>query len=142
MLLHYLTSSVDDIENLIELTKKDIRDIKEANHELVFERTKIKNDLVKSFENKKSLLDNELVKLVEDKKGLKLEEILGEEEKNLLNKMKTKLNELKETNREYAKFVVIISEFYNSLLDKVFPCEMDGYRKTHQKPASILRVRA
>jgi len=142
MLLHYLSSSISDIENLIELTKKDIKDIKEANHELVFERTKIKNDLVKSFENKKSLLDNELIKLVGDKKDSKLEDILKDKEKNLLNDMKIKLNELKEINKQYAKFVVIISEFYNTLLDKIFPCEMDGYHKTHHKPASILRVRA
>ncbi|MFK5880904.1 MAG: hypothetical protein QM482_01710 [Sulfurospirillum sp.] len=142
MLLHYLSSSISDIENLIELTKKDIKDIKEANHELVFERTKIKNDLVKSFENKKSLLDNELIKLVGNKKDSKLEDILGDNEKNLLNKMKIKLNELKEINKQYAKFVVIISEFYNSLLDKIFPCEMEGYHKTHHKPASIFKVRA
>lgn len=142
MLLHYLSSSINDVENLIELTKKDIKDIKEANHELVFERTKIKNDLVKSFENKKSLLDNELIKLVGDKKDSKLEDILGEKEKDLLEKMKIKLSELKETNKQYAKFVVIISEFYNTLLDRIFPCEMEGYHKTHHKPASILKVRA
>ncbi len=142
MLLHYLTSSISDLENLIELTKKDIKDIKEANHELVFERTKIKNDLVNSFENKKSLLDNELIKLVEKNKESDLETILDEKEKNLLNDMKDKLNQLKEANKKYAKFVVIISEFYNSLLDKIFPCEMDGYHKTHHKPASILKVTA
>ncbi len=142
MLLHYLSSSISDIENLIELTKKDIKDIKEANHELVFERTKIKNDLVKSFENKKSLLDNELIKLVGNNKDSKLEDILKDKEKTLLNDMKIKLGELKEINKQYAKFVVIVSEFYNTLLDKIFPCEMDGYNKTHHKPASILRVRA
>ncbi len=142
MLLHYLKSSIEDIENLISLTKKDIEDIKEANHELIFERTQIKNDLVKSFENKKSLLDNELLKLVGGKKDSRLEDILEDKEKNLLNDIKNKLNELKEINKQYAKFVVIISEFYNTLLDKIFPCEMDGYHKTHHKPASILRVRA
>ncbi len=142
MLLHYLASSIDDIDNLIELTKKDIEDIKEANHELVFERTKIKNDLVKSFENKKSLLDNELIKLVNDSEDSDLEKILQEKEKKLLNDMKLKLGELKDLNKKYAKFVVIISEFYNTLLDKVFPCEMDGYNKTHSKPASILKVSA
>ncbi len=142
MLLHYLKSSIDDIENLINLTKKDIKDIKEANHELIFERTQIKNDLVKSFENKKSLLDNELLKLIENQKDSKLEDILEYKEKNLLNEMKLKLGELKDVNKQYAKFVVVISEFYNTLLDKVFPCEMEGYNKTHHKPASILKVRA
>jgi len=142
MLLHYLKSSIEDIDSLIGLTQKDIEDIKKANHELVFERTKIKNDLIKSFENKKSLLDNELIKLVKDKKESDLEEVLKDEEKNLLNDMKIKLNRLKDLNKQYAKFVVIISEFYNTLLDKVFPCEMEGYHKTHHKPASILKVRA
>ena len=142
MLLYYLASSIDDIDNLIELTKKDIEDIKEANHELVFERTKIKNDLVKSFENKKSLLDNELIKLVNDSEDSDLEKILQKKEKKLLNDMKLKLGKLKDLNKKYAKFVVIISEFYNTLLDKVFPCEMEGYYKTHHKPASILKVRA
>ncbi len=142
MLLHYLKSSIEDVESLIDLTQKDIEDIKKANHELVFERTKIKNDLLKSFENKKSLLDNELIKLVKDKKESDLEEVLKDEEKSLLNDMKIKLNRLKDLNKQYAKFVVIISEFYNTLLDKVFPCEMEGYHKTHHKPASILKVRA
>ncbi len=142
MLLHYLKSSIEDVESLIGLTQKDIEDIKKANHELVFERTKIKNDLLKSFENKKSLLDNELIKLVKDKKESDLEEVLEDEERDLLNDMKIKLNRLKDLNKQYAKFVVIISEFYNTLLDKVFPCEMEGYHKTHHKPASILKVRA
>jgi len=35
MLSHYLKSSIEDIENLIELTQKDILDIKEAKHEVV-----------------------------------------------------------------------------------------------------------
>ena len=142
MLLHYLTSSINDIENLIELTNKDITDIKEANHELVFERTKIKNDLVKSFESKKSLLDNELIKLVKKNGDSSLENVLNDKQKKLLNDMKNKLNQLKIVNKQYAKFVVLISEFYNTLLDKIFPCEMEGYHKTHHKPASILKVRA
>ncbi len=140
MLLHYLENSISDIDNLIELTSKDIKDIKEANHELVFERTKIKNDLIKAFEHKKILLDNELVKIVKDSEEKELDKVLGNEERDLLNKMKAKLSILKDKNKEYAKFVVIISEFYNTLLDKIFPREMDGYHKSDHRPASILKV--
>ncbi len=140
MLLHYLTNSINDINNLIELTNKDINDIKEANHELVFERTRIKNDLIKAFEHKKTLLDNELVKMVQNSEDKELDKILNEEEKKLLNSMKLKLSELKNKNKEYAKFVVIISEFYNTLLDKIFPREMDGYHKSDHRPASIFKV--
>ena len=142
MITHYLKSSIEDLENLIELTKKDIADIKEAKHEMVFERTKIKNDLLLAFENKKSLLDNELVKLVTANNNAPLEKLLEDDKKELLNTMKKRLSELKKLNKEYARFVVVVSEFYNTLLDKVFPRDMDGYHKANHKPASFLKVRA
>jgi len=142
MLSHYLKSSIEDIENLIELTNKDILDIKEAKHKVIFSRTKIKNDLIKSFENKKSMLDNELIKLVKKSDNKPLEEILNDAERDMLELMKKKLSLLKLKNREYARFVVTVSEFYNSLLDSVFPRDMEGYQRVNHKPASLLQVRA
>jgi len=142
MLSHYLKNSIEDIENLIELTQKDILDIKEAKHESVFSRTKIKNDLIKSFENKKSLLDNELIKLVKNSDNKPLEEVLNATEQDMLELMKERLSQLKVKNKEYARFVVTISEFYNSLLDSVFPRDMEGYQRINHKPASLLQVRA
>lgn len=142
MLSYYLKSSIEDIENLVKLTEKDILDIKEAKHKSIFSRTKIKNDLIKSFENKKSLLDNELIKLVRKSNNKPLEEILNDSEQNMLETMKEKLLLLKVKNKEYARFVVTVSEFYNSLLDSVFPREMEGYQKINHKPASLLKIRA
>lgn len=142
MLLHYLKTSIEDIENLIELTNKDIADIKEAKHEEVFKRTKIKNDLVKSFENKKSMLDNELIKLVKNSDNKPLEEILDSSQQDMLEEMKNKLFTLKQKNKEYARFVVTVSEFYNSLLDSIFPRDMEGYQRLNHKPASLLKIRA
>lgn len=142
MLSHYLKSSIEDIENLIKLTEKDISDIKEAKHEIVFSRTKIKNDLIKSFENKKSMLDNELIKLVRKSNNKPLEEVLNDLERDKLELMKEKLSLLKLKNKEYARFVVTVSEFYNSLLDSVFPRDMEGYQRINHKPASLLQVRA
>ena len=142
MLSHYLKTSIEDIENLIELTNKDITDIKEAKHEDVLKRTNIKNDLVKSFENKKSMLDNELIKLVKDSDNKSLEEILDSSQQDMLEEMKNKLFILKQKNKEYARFVVTVSEFYNSLLDSVFPRDMEGYQKLNHKPASLLKIKA
>lgn len=142
MLTHYLQTAIEDIDSLIELTQKDILDIKEAKHEAVFERTKIKNDLIHAFENKKSLLDNELLKLVNSNTDKELDEVLDESQKEMLQDIKEKLQELKHKNKEYAKFVVTISEFYNSLLDSVFPRDMDGYSKANHKPATLLKVEA
>lgn len=142
MISHYLKSSIADVENLIELTQKDIQAIKEAKHEAIFERTSIKNDLIKSFENKKSLLDNELLKLVKANNNQPLEDLLSDTQQDMLTQMREKLHELKIKNKEYARFVVTVSEFYNSLLDSVFPREMEGYQKANHKPASLLKVRA
>jgi len=142
MLSHYLKTSIEDIENLIELTSKDILDIKEAKHEAVFKRTKIKSDLVKSFQNKKSMLDNELIKLVKNSGNKPLEEVLDDSQREMLESMKERLLLLKQKNKKYARFVVTVSEFYNSLLDSVFPRDMEGYQRLHHKPASLLKVRA
>ena len=142
MLSHYLKTSIEDIENLIELTNKDILDIKEAKHENIFNRTKIKSDLVKSFENKKSMLDNELIKLVKNSDNKPLEEILDDSQRNMLEEMKDRLFALKQKKKDNARFFVTVSEFYNSLLDSVFPRDLEGYQRLNHKPASLLKVRA
>jgi hypothetical protein len=142
MLSHYLKASIEDIENLIDLTSRDILDIKEAKHDHIFKRSKIKSDLVKSFENRKTMLDNELIKLVKQSDNRPLEEVLDDSQHKMLETMKDRLFALKQKNKEYARFVVTVSEFYSSLLDSVFPRDMEGYKKTNHKPASLLRVRA
>lgn len=142
MLTHHLTNAIKDIDNLIKQTHKDIEDIKIANHSDIFERTCIKNDLIHSFEHKKSLLDYELMKLLKESAQESLEELLDIEQKELLALMKIKLSELKVCNKEYAKYVVTISQFYNSLLDSIFPRDMEGYKMTNHRPASLLKIRA
>ena len=142
MLTHYLQNAIKDIENLIEQTEKDIVDIKVAKHVNVFERAKIKEDLLRSFEHKKSLLDNELMKMLKESGQKSLEELLEPEQKQLIAYMKTKLSELKTCNKQYARYVVTVSQFYNVLLDSIFPREMDGYTASNHKPASLLKVRA
>ncbi|MCK9546543.1 MAG: hypothetical protein M0Q25_07530 [Sulfurospirillaceae bacterium] len=141
MLSHYLESATKDVNSLIKLTKDDIADIKEANHRNVASRVSLKNDLIQSFITKKSLLDNELLKKVEENSGKELESVLTKEEKDGLSLMKEALNSLHLVNKQYAKYVVSVSEFYNSLLDSMFPRESDGYQKSTPKPASLLKVR-
>lgn len=142
MLTHHLNNAIKDIDYLITQTYKDIQDIKIANHSEIFERTRIKNDLIHSFEQKKSLLDYELMKLLKESGQASLEEILNIEQKELLALLKNKLAELKTCNKEYAKYVVTISQFYNSLLDSIFPRDMEGYKMANHKPASLLKIRA
>lgn len=142
MLTHYLHNAIKDIENLIEQTHKDIAAIKIADHSEVVERAKIKNDLIQSFETKKSLLDNELMKMLKESGQTSLEELLSPEQKELLAQMKAKLSELKMYNQQYAKYVVTISQFYNGLLDSIFPRDLEGYKVADHQPASFLKIRA
>ena len=140
MLAHYIKVATEDIQNLIDLTELDIEDIKHARHEKLFSRSKNKEELVTSFTNKKILLDNELAKKLNNSPNSKLEDILSQEESKEFSKLKSSLSNLYETNRKFAKFVVGVSEFYNTLVESMFPHETKGYKKTTPKPATFLQL--
>ncbi len=131
MLTNNLKDAIQEIDNLIALTKSDIEDIKQANHDSLFKKAKVKGELINSFENKKFLVDKEILKIVnENQDSTKtLEEILPIDVKGLIEELKVKLQSLKDLNKHYARLVLGVTEFYNSLLEKVIPTEMQGYNK-------------
>lgn len=141
MLQNQLESALDDLERLLQLTNEDIEDIKEAKHEDIFLRIKPKEQLISSFEEKKRDIDYEITKLSKESSNQPLETLLNETEQNLLEGFKDLLITLKERNRHYARMVLAVSEFYNSLLEKFIPTETHGY--TNQKRASsFLQIKA
>ncbi len=142
MIIKRLESAIVDIDALIEFTKLDIKDIKDAKHENLNVRLEEKKQLIASFENKKALLSLELLKLSELNEGKSIDQILNNKEADQMNLFKDRLSSLKSINKEYAKFVVTISEFYNSLIDKMFTLDGEGYEKNKLAPATILRVSA
>ena len=139
MIQLYIKNAIKDVDQLIDLTKKDIKDIQDANHDNISERVTKKNHLAISFETNKSLLNDELSKKA---KNSNLNEILTKEDKDLLEELKTKLSKLKEKNREYAKYVIKLNEFYTSLFDEMFKLDRDGYKITNAKPATMFTVSA
>ena len=142
MLSHYLDKALNDLEQLTQLTQTDIDDIKLAKHEVIFDRSKIKEELISSFQNKKAMIDNEISKLMEAHPDLGIENLLSEDDRGKLTSLKERLLELKTLNKRYAKLVLTVSEFYNSLLERMVPTEMNGYEKVASKHRSILEVRA
>jgi predicted nuclease with TOPRIM domain len=142
MITKRLESAIVDIDALIELTRSDIKDSKEAKHESLSIRLQEKEDLIKSFENKKALLSHELMKLAALNDGKSIDEILNEKESDYMSLFKEKLKSLKQVNKEYSRFVATISEFYTSLVDKMFTLEGDGYDKNRLAPAAIFTVSA
>ena len=142
MIEHCLKNCIKNIEDLVSLTKEDIEDIKQAKNEAIYKRTKIKDEIIEIFESQKSLLDNELVKLMKKNGNKELSELLNDREQESLQLLKTKLQELHKINKEYARLVVAVNEFYTTLFDKIFPTEMENYKKTNPKSFSLLKVSA
>ncbi len=129
MLTHHLQSALEDLKDLIKITKSDIEDIKKAQHDPQFERLSIKDEKLKSFESKKAMIDHEISSLMTQNPNAELPNLLNDEQHQLLDELKIQLSELREVNKEYAKLVVIVSNLYNDFLEQIVPTEMQVYNK-------------
>lgn len=141
MLHTYINGAIADLKALIELTQLDNADIQIANHEAIFERLDQKNTFVKAFEDKKSLIQQEMLILCNKNPHKSLQDLLDEETNNLLDIMRDTLSELKTINSNYARSVFAVSEFYNSLIQRVIPHENDGYDQ-HRQQSHLLKIQA
>lgn len=141
MLTQHLQNTLKDLEDLIVMTESDIEDIKVAQHDPQFDRIALKEEKLKSFEAKKAMIDYEISSLMTTNPTTELTNLLNVEQHQLLGELKIKLSRLREVNKEYAKFVVIVSNLYNTFLERLVPTEMQGYNKVASKDASILEVR-
>jgi len=142
MLSHHLQCAYQDLQDLISITQSDIEDIKMASHDAQFNRVSMKEDKLKSFETKKAMIDYEIAKLMSENPTQDLTILLTQEQSQELSNMKEALSELRETNNAYAKMVLTITGFYNTLLERVMPTEMDGYATRASSNSSFLQVKA
>ena len=141
MLTHHLQNTLSDLDDLILITQSDIDDIKVAQHDPQFERLSIKEEKIKSFEAKKAMIDYEISSLISNNPNTELSQLLNEEQHQLLEELKSKLSALHAVNKEYAKLVVVVSNLYNTFLERLVPTEMDGYNKVASKDSTILQIR-
>ena len=141
MLKRYLDEAMGVLDELIAQTTEDIEKIKLADHTKVDDSVKRKNELVKKFESVKSLLDKELLRVSRENGGVNLSSILDDEVKSSLALMRSKLEELYSKNKEYAKYVVGVKEFFDSLLKNMFKSESGNYDKEGLMPESLFKTR-
>ena len=141
MLSLHLQNALKDLRDLIEITQADIEDIKVAQHNPQFERLSLKDEKLKSFEAKKAMIDHEIASLITANPAVELPQLLNEEQHTLLGELKVELGNLREVNKHYAKLVLVVSNLYNSFLERLVPTEMQGYHKVASKDPSILEVR-
>jgi hypothetical protein len=73
--------------------------------------------------------------------SVELPKLLNNEQHQLLDELKVELNNLREVNKHYAKLVLVVSNLYNTFLEKLIPTEMNGYEKVASKSPSVLEVR-
>ncbi|BCX79751.1 flagellar export chaperone FlgN [Campylobacter sp. 19-13652] len=125
MLKQLLDKANETLGGLIAQTHKDIENIKVANHAAVNESVVIKNRLIKEFETTKKDIDKELVALAKESGG-SLSQSLDEDSKTSLANMRSKLEELHSINKEYARHVVSVKEFFDTMLKQMFTPNDDG----------------
>jgi hypothetical protein len=131
MLKQILISTNNNLDQLINITLKDIDDIKKANHESLFEKNIEKDKIVQEFISQKNQIDNILLKRSES--GLSLENMLSLEESNLFDEFKIKLHKFHNIHKKFSKMTLLVANFYNNLTNKVNQTEIDiGYKMTQK----------
>lgn len=141
MLSYQLQNAIKDLDKLISLSLEDIDDIKEAKHNPQFDRLSIKQEKITSFEQKKAMIDHEISKLMNAQPEKALNDLLDDQEHQELENLKIHLSRLRDVNQQYAKMVLSVGAFYNSLLEKVVPTQMQGYQSVVSNKASFLELR-
>ena len=142
MLSHHLQGALADLKDLIQITESDITDIKEAKNDPQFDRLSLKEEKLKSFETKKAMIDHEISSLMSKNPDMDLPQLISEEQHNQLDDLKAELNKLRDVNKHYARLVLVVSNLYNTFLERIVPTEMQGYNKVASKNSTILEVRA
>lgn len=142
MLSYQLQSAIKELDALIALSLEDIENIKEAKHNPQFDRLSIKEEKIKLFEQKKAMIDHEISKLMTAEPHKALSELLDEEQHQQLELLKERLSQLRMVNQQYAKMVLSVGAFFNTLLEKIMPTQMQGYQSRASNEVAFLEVRA
>lgn len=142
MLIKFLSDAISNLEELIKISNLDMQDIKEANHDAIFKRLESKNNAILMFDRNKDLARDAMLKLSKENPNKSIEEILNPEALMLIDKMRDGLKTLREINKNYAKSVVAVYEFYNSLLENIIPSQRDGYSNKLYSKVDLLRIEA
>jgi len=119
MIKQYLDEVNAILTELIALTDEDIENIKIAKHSSVNASVEKKNKLISDFSLAKKKLDQALLSL-NNSSSKGLSHLLDDEDKEKLDLLKNNLELLHKKNKEYAKFVLIVKDFFDGLLNKMF----------------------
>jgi len=114
MLIQKLNESIQILNSLIEITKRDIKNIKKAHHQEIFNNMKQKEELAKEFSNTKNDID-----LILSKRNKPIEEIFSTKEEELFEEFKQKLIEFNSLHKKFSKLAISVANFYNALTQQI-----------------------
>lgn len=142
MIEQYLDESIKILDKLITLTQEDIANIKAAKHTSVEQSVQQKNELIQAFENAKKQLDNKLIELSDNGKK-NLAEVLTDKDKEKLGEFKQRLKELQVKNKEYAKLVLVVKNYFDGLMNTLFDAGSgtdNAYKNTKATVNSLFKI--
>ena len=123
MLKQTLNSINSNLRNLIKITEEDIEDIKKANHQALFDRNIIKENLIDEFVKLKAQIDNSLKNRSETG-----QQLVNIDEQPLLDEFKENIQTFYNIHKKFAKMAFTVTHFYNNLVHKVTDSQPDiGY---------------
>jgi len=137
MLLSKINEAVKILDELIFLTKEDIKNIKIANHDAVFSNTLPKEELAQKFYRLKNEIDEILVK-----RNKPIEEIFSKDEEIQFNIFKDKLNEFYFLHKKFSKLALSVANFYNVLLSKIKDEKPIDYSQKNTSYNSKIQIKA
>lgn len=141
MVEEHLDQAIKALKELLDITQKDIENIQKGDNSALDASTKRKGELVSEFEQAKRALDCELVKMAQENPQSNLADVLDNNVKERLAELKEVLLTLKEKNKNYAKSVLVVKEFLDSLAVKIFGGENSEYSSIKQNDGKFYKAR-
>ena len=114
MLIQKLNQIISVLDQLIQITKEDIQNIKVAKHEEVFKNIKPKEKLSKEFYELKNEIDSILVN-----RNRPIENIFSPDEERLFDAFREKLNTFYNEHKHFSRLAIAVANFYNALNSQI-----------------------
>lgn len=129
---------------IIKITEMDLKNIKVANHNFVQENADKKAELLKEFTKAKTELEQALIDLCAANTNKDMSELLSDSEQDGLKALRINLQTLKAKNKEYARYALIVKDFFNQMLQTIMKEKGTNlaYDDVKISPEMVLKIQA
>ncbi len=140
MITQKFDAIIEILDKLINLTEQDITDIKAAKHSGVEQSVKSKNKLIEAFSKAKRETDYALA-LISDNGRKDFAQVLGADGLAKFREFKEKLQIFQAKNKEYAKLVLVVKNYFDGLIKAMFGDGDNSYGDNKPNFQSLLKIK-